>query len=52
MCYNLLKHIYRLEVLDVKWQTDTTLQGIKGRLLNDWSQFKLKPDFMVDDLSR
>jgi hypothetical protein len=48
MCYNLLKHIYRLEVQDAKWVTDQSLQALKGRLLKDWDKFKLTPDFMVD----
>jgi hypothetical protein len=47
MCYNLLKHIYRLEVLDAYWKTDANLQGLKARLLADWEMFKAKPDFMV-----
>jgi len=48
MCYNLLKHIYRLEVLDIKWTTDTTLQSLKQRLLADWEVFKKNPIVMVD----
>lgn len=47
MCYNLLKHIYRLEVLDGYWKTDAQLQALKARLLADWELFKAKPDFMV-----
>ncbi len=47
MCYNLLKRIYRLEVLDAKWKTDTQLQGLKARLLEDWKLFQANPLFMV-----
>ncbi|MEO6977501.1 MAG: hypothetical protein ABI113_03950, partial [Mucilaginibacter sp.] len=48
MCYNLLKHIYRLEVLDSKWAGDAILQGLKQRLLADWEVFKKNPIVMVD----
>jgi len=48
MCYNLLKHIYRLEVLDIKWTTDVTLQSLKQRLLADWEVFKKNPIVMVN----
>lgn len=47
MCYNLLKRIYRLEVLDVKWKADVQLQQLKTRLLEDWILFKADPLFMV-----
>jgi len=47
MCYNLLKRIYRLEVLDAKWKTDQQLQGLKARLLEDWKLFQANPGFMV-----
>jgi len=47
MCYNLLKRIYRLEVLDPKWKEDGQLQQLKGRLLDDWKKFKADPLFMV-----
>jgi hypothetical protein len=47
MCYNLLKRIYRLEVLDAKWKTDAQLQGLKARLLEDWQLFQANPGFMV-----
>lgn len=47
MCYNLLKHIYRMEVRDEKWKTDDKLQRLKTKLLADWDQFCRKPDFMV-----
>ncbi|WP_448702456.1 patatin-like phospholipase family protein [Mucilaginibacter sp. AW1-3] len=47
MCYNLLKRIYRLEVLDAKWKDDVQLQGLKARLLEDWKLFKANPFFMV-----
>jgi hypothetical protein len=46
-CYSLIKHICRLEVLDPKYKTDTTLQELKKQLLNDWQLFKAKPGFMV-----
>lgn len=48
MCYCLLKHIYRLELLDTKWQTDAPLQDLKVRLLADWAAFKNSPGFMVE----
>lgn len=48
MCYCLLKHIYRLELLDAKWQTDVPLQDLKARLLADWEAFKKLPRFMVE----
>lgn len=47
MCYNLLKRIYRLEVIDPKWKTDQQLQGLKVRLLEDWKLFQADPEFMV-----
>jgi hypothetical protein len=47
MCYNLLKHIYRLEVLDEKWKADKTLQALKARLITDWDKFLKDPMFMV-----
>jgi predicted acylesterase/phospholipase RssA len=45
MCYNLLKHIYRLEILDNKWVTDMQLQELKKRLTEDWNQFRKKTIF-------
>ncbi|WP_259071502.1 patatin-like phospholipase family protein [Mucilaginibacter sp. X4EP1] len=47
MCYNLLKRIYRLELLDDKWKNDAVLQALKQRLLDDWRQFKKDPGFMA-----
>jgi len=47
MCYNLLKHIYRLEVLNVKWLTDVPLQNLKHRLIADWDKFNGQADFML-----
>ncbi|MBW4888756.1 patatin-like phospholipase family protein [Mucilaginibacter sp. HMF5004] len=47
MCYNLLKHIYRLELLDAYWKTDSELQQLKARLLADWALFNANPGFMV-----
>lgn len=47
MCYNLLKHIYRLEVLHEKWNQYNTLQELKNRLLDDWQIFQKQPRFMV-----
>ncbi|HVW95191.1 MAG TPA: patatin-like phospholipase family protein [Mucilaginibacter sp.] len=48
MCYNLLKHIYRLEVLDHKWAEDEQLQHLKKRLLADWKLFNDSPTQMVE----
>jgi hypothetical protein len=50
MCYNLLKHIYRLEVLDQKWKTDQTLQALKTRLINDWNSFLVEAGFFFKTL--
>ncbi|TWJ01426.1 patatin-like phospholipase [Mucilaginibacter frigoritolerans] len=47
MCYNLLKRIYRLEVMDDKWKTDPSLQDLKTRLLTDWDKFKQQPGWMA-----
>jgi predicted acylesterase/phospholipase RssA len=47
MCYNLLKRIYRLELMDEQWKTDKNLQALKTRLLADWALFNANPDFMV-----
>jgi hypothetical protein len=48
MCYNLLKHIYHLELIDTYWKTDAPLQALKTRLLADWKKFKEQPDWMVE----
>lgn len=47
-CYNLLKHIYRLEIVDNKWVIDVGLQSLKQRLLADWKVFKKNLIVMVD----
>jgi hypothetical protein len=47
MCYNLLKRIYRLELMDDRWKTDMQVQALKERLLADWALFNENPDFMV-----
>ena len=46
-CYNLIKHICRLEVLDPKYKDDGALQGLKRRLFEDWEKFQLDPVCMV-----
>ena len=50
MCYNLIKHICRLEVLDQKHKQDAALQQLKADLLKDWAAFQQQPMFMVNDL--
>lgn len=47
MCYNMLKRIYRLEVLDSKWKDDLYLQALKKRLLEDWDMFNKNPLLLV-----
>jgi len=47
LCYNLLKYIYRQEADLPEWKDDAKLQALKARLLDDWKQFKNKPDFLV-----
>ena len=52
MCYNLIKHICRLEVQDKKYTEDTALQKLKQSLLDDWELFQKAPLFMISDLNR
>ena len=49
-CYSLIKHICRLEVLDVKHKNNPDLQDLKKRLLVDWEHFKSDPKFMLNDI--
>ena len=52
MCYNLIKHICRLEVQDKKYTEDTALQKLKQSFLDDWALFQKAPLFMISDLNR
>jgi hypothetical protein len=47
MCYNLLKHIYRLEILNSRWKTNLDLQALKQRLMDDWNMFNNNTYFML-----
>ena len=47
LCYNLIKYIYRQELTQPEWRSNAQLQALKGRLLEDWKQFKTKPEFLV-----
>jgi hypothetical protein len=47
-CYNLIKHICRLEVIDPGYKHDAALQGLKERLFEDWEHFQKDPMFMVN----
>jgi hypothetical protein len=46
-CYNLIKHICRLEILDSKYKDDVALQDLKKRLFNDWEKFQSNPVCLV-----
>jgi hypothetical protein len=46
-CYNLIKHICRLELLNPNHKNDIHLQHLKKRLFEDWERFQNKPDFIV-----
>lgn len=50
-CYNLIKHICRLESLHERYKLDTDLQELKQGLLNDWKRFQQNPCFMIDNLN-
>lgn len=50
-CYNLIKHICRLETLHERYKKDEALQELKQGLLNDWLRFQLDPRFMIDNLT-
>ena len=50
VCYSLIKHICRLEVMDSKYKTDAELQALKAKLLSDWKRFNAEPQFMIDKL--
>lgn len=50
-CYNLIKHICRLEALHERYKQDEDLQALKEALLLDWTRFQLNPSFMVKQLS-
>ena len=52
MCYNLIKHICRLEVQDEKYKDDPSIQKLKQSLLDDWELFQKEPLFMIDDLDK
>lgn len=51
VCYSLIKHICRLEVLDDKYKSDAHLQELKAKLLNDWKAFNADPQFMIEQLT-
>ncbi|HEY0678154.1 MAG TPA: patatin-like phospholipase family protein [Chitinophagaceae bacterium] len=48
-CYNLIKHICRLEILEPKYKQDADLQKLKSRLLKDWASFQEDPMFMIEN---
>jgi hypothetical protein len=50
ICYNLIKHILRLEVLDNKYKSDAALQKFKEQLMQDFEKFKSAPLFMIENL--
>jgi hypothetical protein len=50
-CYNLIKHICRLETLHERYKKDEDLQALKQGLLNDWLRFQQDPRFMIDNLT-
>jgi predicted acylesterase/phospholipase RssA len=47
VCYSLIKHICRLEILDKKYITDKDLQDLKVRLIADWKRFCNNPKCMI-----
>ena len=47
ICYNLIKHIYRMEIIKPEVKNDTTVQDLKQRLLADWAKFKTDPMWAV-----
>ena len=50
-CYNLIKHICRLESLHERYKQDASLQELKQGLLTDWKRFQQNPCFMIDNLT-
>lgn len=50
-CYNLIKHICRLETLHERYKQDADLQELKQGLLKDWKRFQQSPCFMIDNLT-
>lgn len=50
-CYNLIKHICRLETLHERYKQDQALQELKQGLLRDWERFQQDPCFMIDNLT-
>lgn len=50
-CYNLIKHICRLETLHEDVKQTPALQTLKQELLRDWHRFQQDPCFMIDNLT-
>ncbi|NML23484.1 patatin-like phospholipase family protein [Pseudoflavitalea sp. G-6-1-2] len=50
-CYNLIKHIMRLETLHHRYKHDADLQKLKQELLHDWHRFQQDPCFMINNLT-
>ena len=47
ICYNLIKHIYRMEIIKPEVKNDPKVQDLKQRLLADWTKFKKDPMWAV-----
>ena len=47
ICYNLIKHICRMEIIKPEVKNDTNVQNLKQRLLADWAKFKTDPMWAV-----